>query len=535
MIVPIILSGGCGTRLWPLSRELYPKQLLPLVNDATLLQETQLRLNGLQNLAEPLVVCNESHRFMVAEQLRQAGCPAGAIMLEPVGRNTAPAVAVAALQALGAGDDPVLLVLPADHVIVDAETFRGAVVVGAELAEAGKLVTFGIVPTKAETGYGYIRADRACQLLSVSCHLCEDQNRYSSPVICHLCEEQNRHSSPVACYLEKAKDQGSSTNDPTAQAVATNDQGLRTKDVTAFQVAEFVEKPDLVTAETYLASGDYYWNSGMFMFRASRYLEELEKFAPEMLTCCRDALEKAQRDLDFVRLDAGAFAACPNDSIDYAVMEKTADAVVIPLDAGWSDVGSWSALWEVGQSDVAGNVVRGDVLTHDSRNCYLHSTGRMVAAVGLEDHVVVETADAVLVAPRERAQDVKAIVEQLKAQGRGEALLHRRVNRPWGSYETIDHCERFQVKRITVNPGASLSLQLHHHRAEHWIVVKGTARITHGDDTVVLSENQSTYIPLGVKHRLENPGLIPLELIEVQSGAYLGEDDIVRFDDKYGR
>jgi mannose-1-phosphate guanylyltransferase/mannose-1-phosphate guanylyltransferase/mannose-6-phosphate isomerase len=474
-----------------------------------MLQETQLRLNGLQNLAEPLVVCNESHRFMVAEQLRQAGCPAGAIMLEPVGRNTAPAVAVAALQAQKAGDDPVLLVLPADHVIVDAETFRGVVMEGAKLAEAGKLVTFGIVPIKPETGYGYIRAGERL--------------------------ECNRHLSSVTCHLEKAKDQGQRTNDPTAQAVATNDQGQETNDAAAFQVAAFVEKPDLATAEAYLASGDYYWNSGMFMFRASRYLEELEKFAPEMLACCREALDKAQRDLDFVRLDADAFGACPKDSIDYAVMEKTADAAVIPLDAGWSDVGSWSALWEVGQADGVGNVMRGDVLSHDSRNCYLHSSGRMVAAVGLEDHVVVETADAVLVAPRDRAQDVKAIVEQLKQQGRGEALLHRRVNRPWGSYESIDQSDRFQVKRITVNPGASLSLQMHHHRAEHWIVVKGTARITKGDETLVLSENQSTYIPLGVKHRLENPGLIPLELIEVQSGAYLGEDDIVRFDDKYGR
>jgi mannose-1-phosphate guanylyltransferase/mannose-1-phosphate guanylyltransferase/mannose-6-phosphate isomerase len=418
-------------------------------------------------------------------------------------------VAVAALQAQKAGDDPVLLVLPADHVIVDAETFRGVVMEGAKLAEAGKLVTFGIVPIKPETGYGYIRAGERL--------------------------ECNRHLSSVTCHLEKAKDQGQRTNDPTAQAVATNDQGQETNDAAAFQVAAFVEKPDLATAEAYLASGDYYWNSGMFMFRASRYLEELEKFAPEMLACCREALDKAQRDLDFVRLDADAFGACPKDSIDYAVMEKTADAAVIPLDAGWSDVGSWSALWEVGQADGVGNVMRGDVLSHDSRNCYLHSSGRMVAAVGLEDHVVVETADAVLVAPRDRAQDVKAIVEQLKQQGRGEALLHRRVNRPWGSYESIDQSDRFQVKRITVNPGASLSLQMHHHRAEHWIVVKGTARITKGDETLVLSENQSTYIPLGVKHRLENPGLIPLELIEVQSGAYLGEDDIVRFDDKYGR
>lgn len=501
MIVPVIMSGGAGTRLWPLSRELYPKQLLPLVNDCTMLQETQLRLNGLQNLAEPLVVCNESHRFMVAEQMRQAGCPAGAILLEPAGRNTAPAVAVAALQAQRAGADPVLLVLPADHVIVDAETFRGAVVAGAELARDGKLVTFGIVPTKAETGYGYIRAGERLGCNRSAEGRVTSAEEYQSPAVKEL------HS-----------------------ALSTQHPAL-----TGYTVASFVEKPDLPTAESYLASGDYYWNSGMFMFRASRYLEELEKFAPQMLDCCREALEKAQRDLDFVRLDAEAFAACPKDSIDYAVMEKTAEAVVIPLDAGWSDVGSWSALWEVGQADGAGNVMRGDVLTHDSRNCYLHSSGRMVAAVGLEDHVVVETADAVLVARRDRAQDVKAIVEQLKAQGRGEALLHRRVNRPWGSYESIDHSERFQVKRITVNPGASLSLQMHHHRAEHWIVVKGTARITRGDDTLVISENQSTYIPLGVKHRLENPGLIPLELIEVQSGAYLGEDDIVRFEDKYGR
>jgi mannose-1-phosphate guanylyltransferase/mannose-6-phosphate isomerase len=498
MIIPIILSGGCGSRLWPLSRDHYPKQFLPLIHETTMLQETQLRLNGLQNLAEPLVVCNESHRFMVAEQLRQAGCPAAAIMLEPVGRNTAPAAAVAVLQAQKAGDDPVLLVLPADHVIVDAETFRGAVVEGAKLAEAGKLVTFGIVPDKAETGYGYIKAGALLAGRGMRDAECENLD------------------SGCASDFRVTR---------TASRVTD----------TAYEVETFVEKPDAATAEEYLASGDYYWNSGMFMFRASRYLEELEKFAPEMLACCREALDKAQRDLDFVRLDAGAFGACPKDSIDYAVMEKTADAAVISLDAGWSDVGSWSALWEVGQADGAGNVMRGDVLTHDSRNCYLHSSGRMVAAVGLEDHVVVETADAVLVARRDRTQDVKAIVEQLKQQGRGEALLHRRVNRPWGSYESIDHSERFQVKRITVNPGASLSLQLHHHRAEHWIVVKGTARITRGDETLVLSENQSTYIPLGVQHRLENPGLIPLELIEVQSGAYLGEDDIVRFDDKYGR
>jgi len=526
MIVPVIMSGGAGTRLWPLSRELYPKQLLPLVSEATMLQETQLRLNGLENLSAPLVVCNESHRFMVAEQLRQAQVPAGAILLEPVGRNTAPAVAVAALQAQKAGDDPVLLVLPADHVIVDCETFRNAVLHGAEYARSGKLVTFGIVPTKPETGYGYIRA---AERLECSRHL--------SSVTCHL--QKTRDQGPMTndstAQAAVTNDQGPMTNDPTAQAVVTNDQGPMTNDATGFTVAEFIEKPDLATAEAYLASGDYFWNSGMFMFRASRYLEELATFAPQMLACCREALEKAQRDLDFVRLDAAAFAACPKDSIDYAVMEKTAEAVVIPLDAGWSDVGSWSALWEVGTTDLDGNVVRGDVLTHDSRNCYLHATGRMVAAVGLEDHVVVETADAVLVARRDRAQEVKAIVDRLKEQGRGEALLHRKVNRPWGAYECIDASERFQVKRITVNPGASLSLQMHHHRAEHWIVVKGTARITRGDEVLVLSENQSTYIPLGVPHRLENPGLLPLELIEVQSGSYLGEDDIVRFEDRYGR
>jgi mannose-1-phosphate guanylyltransferase/mannose-6-phosphate isomerase len=350
MIIPIILSGGCGSRLWPLSRDHYPKQFLPLIHETTMLQETQLRLNGLQNLAEPLVVCNESHRFMVAEQLRQVGCPAGAIMLEPVGRNTAPAVAVAALQAQKAGDDPVLLVLPADHVIVDAETFRGAVAEGAKLAEAGKLVTFGIVPDKAETGYGYIKA--SALLAGRGMRDAESENLDSG------CASDFR----VTRTASRVTD-------------------------TAYEVETFVEKPDAATAEKYFASGDYYWNSGMFMFRASRYLEELEKFAPEMLVCCREALEKAQRDLDFVRLDAEAFGACPKDSIDYAVMEKTADAAVIPLDAGWSDVGSWAALWEVGQADGAGNVMRGDVLTHDSRNCYLHSSGRMVAAVGLEDHV----------------------------------------------------------------------------------------------------------------------------------------------------
>jgi len=494
MIVPVILSGGAGTRLWPLSRELYPKQLLPLVSERTMLQETVARLSGLDGLAAPLVVCNEAHRFMVAEQLRGLGSPASAILLEPVGRNTAPAVIVAALQAMSDGGDPVLLVLPADHVIRDSAALCAVVEEVLPLAEEGKLITFGVVPTGPETGYGYIRA--------------------GAPI------EYNRPSSVVSGQSSEPE---------------TTDNGQRTTDATAFAVAEFVEKPDLETAREYIASGAYYWNSGMFMFRASRYLEEIERFRPEMVEACRKACDGAARDLDFIRLEAAAFAACPADSIDYAVMEKTSDAVVAPLDAGWNDVGSWSSLWEVGERDEDGNLTHGDVLVNNSRNCYLHAGSRMVAAVGVEDHVVVETADAVLVAHRDKVQDVKKIVQALKDRGRSEAVLHRRVYRPWGSYECIDASERFQVKRITVNPGASLSLQKHHHRAEHWVVVKGTARVVRGEETLLLSENESTYIPLGVTHRMENPGKIPLELIEVQSGSYLGEDDIVRFEDKYGR
>ncbi|HEY7745375.1 MAG TPA: mannose-1-phosphate guanylyltransferase/mannose-6-phosphate isomerase [Desulfuromonadales bacterium] len=493
MIVPVILSGGAGTRLWPLSREMYPKQLLPLVGTQTMLQNTITRLSEVAGLASPIVVCNENHRFMVAEQLRQVERAASAILLEPVGRNTAPAVAVAALRALAAGDDPVLLVLPADHVIREAAVLCRTVEAAVPFARAGKLITFGIVPTGPETGYGYIRADKGCHLSSVTGHLSE-------------------------------------TN---GQKPMTNDSFAN--DATAYAVIEFVEKPDLATAQRYVASGEYYWNSGMFMFRASRYLQELEKFAPAIVEACRQACDRAVPDLDFVRLDARAFAACPGDSIDYAVMEKTGDAMIIPLDAGWSDVGSWSALWEVGERDGAGNLVYGDVLTRDVRNCYLHAESRLLAAVGISDHVVVETADAVLVVHKDRVQDVKEIVQQLKTQGRSEAILHRRVFRPWGSYESIDSAERFQVKRIMVKPGATLSLQMHHHRAEHWIVVKGTAKITKGEEVLMLSENQSTYIPLGVTHRLENPGIIPLELIEVQSGSYLGEDDIVRFEDSYGR
>jgi mannose-1-phosphate guanylyltransferase/mannose-1-phosphate guanylyltransferase/mannose-6-phosphate isomerase len=379
------------------------------------------------------------------------------------------------------GHDPILLVLPADHVIRDAETLRGAISAAISLAAEGKLITFGIVPTAPETGYGYIKAGGRLEALGFRENPAQDL----------------KHD--------------------------------------AFSVDAFVEKPDITTAQKYLSSGDYYWNSGMFMFQASTLLTELESFAPAMVAACRKALTGAGRDLDFVRLEKDSFVSCPADSIDYAVMEKTTNAVVVPIDAGWSDVGSWSALWEIGEKDGEGNVVAGDVLLKDTGNCYVRAEGRVVAAVGVENHIIVETADAVLVAHRDKVQNVKDIVASLKKEGRGEALLHRVVHRPWGNYEGIDRAGRYQVKRITVNPGATLSSQMHHHRAEHWIVVKGTAKITCGDNVLLLSENQSTYIPLGVTHRLENPGKIPLDLIEVQSGSYLGEDDIVRFEDNYGR
>lgn len=472
MLIPVVLSGGSGTRLWPLSRELYPKQLLPLVAKGTMLQETLARLEGIENVGAPIVVCNEQHRFLVAEQLREGGVDAASILLEPIGRNTAPAIAVAAMAAVTGGDsskanDPILLVLPADHVIQNVRAFQSAVELGRQAASEGKLVTFGVVPHKPETGYGYIR--RAAG------------------------------TGPV------------------------------------FGIAEFVEKPDLATATRYVESKEYFWNSGMFMFRASQVLDELRALAPAIYEACAQAFTAAKRDLDFIRLPAKEFGACPSDSIDYAVMEKTGHGVVVPLDAGWSDVGSWSALHEAIPADTQGNVQLGDVLTEDTHGCYLQSTSRLVAAVGLKDHVVVETKDAVLVAPKDRVQDVKQLVAQLKKQGRYETSLHREVFRPWGSYDSIDQGDRFQVKRLVVKPGACMSLQLHHHRAEHWIVVSGTARITRGDETFLLEENQSTYIPLGTRHRIENPGKIPLHIIEVQSGGYLGEDDIVRFEDRYGR
>jgi mannose-1-phosphate guanylyltransferase/mannose-6-phosphate isomerase len=465
MLVPVVLSGGAGTRLWPLSRELFPKQLINLQGgDQTLLQATLSRTEGLPDLAPPIIVCNESHRFLVAEQIRSLGVSGARIVLEPCARNTAPAIALAAL---AADHEALLLVLPADHVIQRPADFQSAVRRALRIAEAGSLVTFGVVPESPETGYGYIRCGAA--------------------------------------------------------------QGE------AFEIAEFVEKPDRARAERFLAAGGYLWNSGMFLFRAGRYLEELARHAPAMLEAAKAAVAAAKSDLDFLRVEAAAFAASPSDSIDYAVMEKTDSAAVVPLDAGWSDVGSWSSLHESLERDGSGNALRGDVLAEDTTGSFVFSESRLVATVGLRDHVVVETKDAVLVAPKERVQDVKKLVERIKREGRTEHQLHREVHRPWGSYDSIENGPRYQVKRLSVKPGASMSLQLHHHRAEHWIVVAGTARITRGDEVFMLEENQSTYIPLGVKHRIENPGKIELHIIEIQSGSYLGEDDIVRFEDVYGR
>ncbi len=466
LLVPVILCGGSGTRLWPLSRSGHPKQFLALDGERSLLQETWLRVAGLAGVAAPLVVTNEAHRFMVAEQLRQIDCRPHAIMLEPVGRNTAPAIAVAALQACEDGADPVLLVLPSDHVVADVAAFHDAVRQGLGTAAAGALVTFGIVPDGPETGYGYIRMEAG--------------------------------------------------------------DGVR-------PVMAFVEKPDADTARAYVADGTYVWNSGMFLLRASRYLEELDRYRPDILQACRRAVADATHDVDFLRLDRTAFEACPSDSIDYAVMEKTDAARVVPMDVGWSDVGSWAALWEVLDRDAAGNAHRGDVLAIDCEDTLAWAGRRLVAMIGMHDTVVVDTDDALLVARRDQVQRVREVVAQLRQGGRGETELHRKVYRPWGAYDSVDKDERFQVKRITVKPGGKLSLQMHHHRAEHWVVVSGTARVTRGEDVFALHENESTFIPIGTKHRLENPGTEPLQLIEVQSGDYLGEDDIVRFEDVYGR
>jgi mannose-1-phosphate guanylyltransferase / mannose-6-phosphate isomerase len=469
VLIPLILSGGSGTRLWPVSRKNLPKQFLNLAGEGTLFQQTITRTRQLPGVASPIVVASEDHRFLAAEQLLEVGIQDATIVLEPLARNTAPAIALGALQAQQRDSDALLLVLPADHLIGDTAAFVAAVTQAIPLAEQGWLVTFGIRPDRPETGFGYIR-----------------------------------------------------------RAEAIGNEGYR--------VEQFVEKPDLLTAESYLADGGYDWNSGMFLFKASRYLEELAVHAPAMLAAVREAHANASADLDFVRIDHDTFARVPDNSIDYAVMEKTQHAAVIPVDCTWSDIGSWSALWLTGDKDAEGNLREGDTLSIDSRNSLLRSHDRhLLATVGIDDLIVVTTPDATLVAHRDAAQDVKKIVEQLKASGRSEHSLHRVVHRPWGSYDSLEAGDRFQVKRIVVKPGASLSLQKHHHRAEHWIVVSGTAEVTCDEKVFLLGENQSTFIPLGSQHRLRNPGKVPLELIEVQSGSYLGEDDIVRYDDVYGR
>jgi mannose-1-phosphate guanylyltransferase/mannose-6-phosphate isomerase len=470
MIYPVILSGGVGSRLWPTSRAAYPKQLLPLVSERSMLQETALRVADKTLFAAPMIVSNEEHRFIIAEQLREINVPPLAHLLEPEGRNTAPAIAAAAVFALTQDKDAILLVLPADHHIGDLVSFERAVARGKRLSIEDKLATFGIVPSGPETGYGYIKRGESL-------------------------------------------DAGGS----------------------AFSVARFVEKPDMVTAQSYLAEGGYDWNAGIFMFRADRVLAEMRKHCPEIAAHAADAVHKGKRDLDFLRLDPASFAACPSNSIDYAVMEHTHLAAIVPVEMGWSDIGSWSALWEIGEKDADGNVLAGDVLIEDTHNSFIRAEQGLVAALGIDNLIIVETGDALLVASRERVQDVKRLVDQLSKAGRSEHKAHNRVHRPWGFYEALDAGERHQVKHLMVRPGAALSLQMHHKRAEHWVVVRGQAKVTVGDEVRILNENESTYIPLGVKHRLENPGTEPLSIIEVQSGAYLGEDDIVRFDDVYGR
>ncbi|SEK26833.1 mannose-1-phosphate guanylyltransferase/mannose-6-phosphate isomerase [Nitrosovibrio tenuis] len=476
-LIPVVLSGGSGTRLWPLSREKYPKQLLPLIGEDSLLQTTVRRMKGFPGIKvdAPLIVCNEEYRFIIAEQLRLMEIK-GSILLEPAGRNTAPALTLAAMAAVREGDDPILLVMPADHVIMDITSFQSAVQQGVPLAAEGAVITFGITPDSAETGYGYIQAGE-----------------------------------PMG------------------------DNGV-------CRIARFVEKPDVATAQRYVDSGSYFWNSGLFMMRASVWLSAIGTCRRDILAACRVAWDHGSVDGDFLRVNKEEFTRCPSDSIDYAVMEHiTADnnslptGVLIPLSAGWSDVGAWDSLWDVLPKDQQGNVLQGDVLLHECRNTLVLSEHRLVACVGLEDMVVVETPDAILVAHMSETQHVKKVVDSLKSQGRPEGELHRKVFRPWGWYDGVDSGERFQVKRIVVKPGAALSLQMHHHRAEHWIVVRGTAQVTRGDASYLVSENESTFIPLGTRHRLENPGCVPLEMIEVQSGSYLGEDDIVRFEDIYGR
>ena len=463
MITPVIMAGGSGTRLWPLSRAGHPKQFLALSGDKTMLQQTAERLSGLPT-AESITICNEEHRFFVAEQLREINA-LGKIILEPVGRNTAPAIALAAL--LEKEDDPLLLVLAADHVIADQDAFTDAVMKAVPLAEKGKLVTFGVVPSEPHTGYGYIEAGKSVD--------------------------------------------------------------------GAYSVASFKEKPDSSTAAEYLDHGGYYWNSGMFLFKAGRFLQELEAHRPDIAIACEKAVGAISPDLDFIRVDTEAFTACPEDSIDYAVMEKTKDAVVIPMDAGWNDIGSWSSLWEISDTDESGNATAGDVKLLDTTNSYVRTDEKLVALVGLDNVVVVSTKDATLVARKDKVQGAKVIASQLKTEGRSEWELHREVCRPWGRYDSVDRGECYQVKRITVKPGAKLSVQMHHYRAEHWVVVSGVAKVTNGDDTFLLTKNESTYIPVGVVHALENAADVPLEIIEIQTGTYLGEDDIVRLEDKYGR
>jgi mannose-1-phosphate guanylyltransferase len=461
-IVPVIMAGGSGTRLWPLSRAAHPKQFLRLHGEDTMLQATVKRLSGL-DIQSSITICNEEHRFFVAEQLREID-KLGSIILEPVGRNTAPAIALAALTVK---DDPLLLVLAADHVIQDEAAFNAAVVRAIPLAEAGKLVTFGIVPSEPDTGYGYIKRG--------------------------------------------------------------NDFGE------GFTVDEFAEKPSLEVAQGYISSGEYYWNSGMFLFRASSYIEELNKFRPDILEQCKASVMDVKADLDFLRINKETFESCPAESIDYAVMEKTSQAVVVSMDAGWSDIGSWSSLWDISEKDGDGNSTHGDVILHNTHNSYVKTDERLVAAIGVNDLVIVSTKDALMVAHKDSVQDVKIITANLKARSRREWELNHEVFRPWGKYDSIDSGDRYQVKRITVKPGAKLSLQMHHHRSEHWVVVSGTARVTNGESTFLLAENESTYIQAGIVHALENPGKVDLELIEVQTGLYLGEDDIVRFEDIYGR